>query len=123
MRAQGFAHGQSEYMMRGTRTLEINPRHPIITKILSEIPFDVDDFPEINQNLKDCLWNLLDSALLNGGYPISDNKDHTNRMIRTLKTSLSLDSLELEPEIAPKILDDRNDPHTKDITFFRQFGT
>lgn len=109
MRAQGFAHGQSDYMMRGTKTLEINPRHPIITKFLSEIPFDIDDFPEINQNLKDSLWNLLDSALLNGGYPISDNKAYTNRMIRTLKTQLALDSLELEPEIAPKILDDKPD--------------
>lgn len=109
MRAQGFAHGQSDYMMRGTKTLEINPRHPIITKFLSEIPFDVDDFPEINQNLKDSLWNLLDSALMNGGYPISDNKAYTLRMIRTLKTQLGLDSLELEPEIAPKILDYKND--------------
>jgi len=109
MRAQGFAHGQSDYMMRGTKTLEINPRHPIITKFLSEISFDVDDFPEIDQNLKDSLWNLLDSALLNGGYPIFDNKAYSNRMIRTLKTQLSLHSLELEPEIAPKVLDDKPD--------------
>lgn len=109
MRAQGFAHGQSDYMMRGTKTLEINPRHPIITKFLSEISFDTDDFPEINQNLKDSLWNLLDAALLNGGYPITDNKAYTNRMIRTLKTQLALDSLELEPEIAPKVLEDKPD--------------
>merc|ERR1712130_798643 len=104
MRAQGFAHGQSDYMMRATKTLEINPRHPIITKLLSEIPFDLD---EIDQSLKDSLWNLLDSALLNGGYSITDNKAYTNRMIRTLKRQLALDSLELEPEIAPKIVEDK----------------
>lgn len=107
MRAQGFAHGQSDYMMRGTKTLEINPRHPIITKLLSEIPFDLDELPEIDQSLKDSLWNLLDAALLNGGYSIIDNKAYTNRMIRTLKTQLALDSLELEPEIAPKVVEDK----------------
>jgi len=107
MRAQGFAHGQSDYMMRGSKTLEINPRHPIITKFLSEIPLDADELPEIDQNLKDSLWNLLDAALLNGGYSITDNKAYTNRMIRTLKRQLALDSLELEPEIAPKIVEDK----------------
>jgi len=106
MRAQGFAHGQSDYMMRGTKTLEINPRHPIITKFLSEIPFDIDEISELDQNLKDSLWNLMDTALLNGGYSIIDNKAYTNRMIRTLKTQLALDSLELEPEIAPKVEED-----------------
>jgi len=109
MRAQGFAHGQSDYMMRGTKTLEINPRHPIITKFLSETPSDTDEFSEIDQNLKDSLWNLLDAALLNGGYPINDSKAYTNRMIRTLKTQLALDSLELEPEIEPKIEDEEPD--------------
>lgn len=107
MRAQGFAHGQSDYLMRGTKTLEINPRHPIITKFLSEIPFEIDELPEIDQNLKDSLWNLLDAALLNGGYSITDNKAYTNRMIRTLKTQLALNSLELEPEIAPKVVEDK----------------
>jgi len=107
MRAQGFAHGQSDYMMRGTKTLEINPRHPIITKFLSEIPLDIDNISDLDQILKDSLWNLLDAALLNGGYTIADNKAYTNRMIRTLKMQLALESLELEPEIVPEIVDDK----------------
>merc|ERR1712066_208373 len=107
MRAQGFAHGQSDYMMRGTKTLEINPRHPIITKFLSEIPLDTDETSELDQNLKDSLWNLLDAALLNGGYTIADNKAYTNRMIRTLKMQLALESLELEPEIVPEVEEDK----------------
>jgi len=109
MRSQGFSHGQSDFMMRGTKTLEINPRHPIIVKLLSEIPADTDELSEIDLNIKDSLWNLLDASLLNGGYPIHDNKAYTNRMIRTLKTQLSLESLELEPEIQPKIVDDSPD--------------
>merc|ERR1739845_885 len=97
----------SDYMMRGTKTLEINPRHPIITKFLSDIPLDTDKLSEVDQNLKDSLCNLLDAALLNGGYAIADNKAYTNRMIRTLKTQLKLESLELEPEIVPKVVDDK----------------
>merc|ERR1712066_1106484 len=74
MRAQGFAHGQSDHMYSmGSRTLEINPRHPIISKLLIEIPLEDNDTAKLDQNLKDILWNLLDSALLNGGFTINDH--------------------------------------------------
>lgn len=109
IRAQGFAHGQSQSMMNGSRTLEINPRHPIITKLLSDIPEDANELTDIDQNLKDSMWNLLDAALLNGGFPLNDNKSYSNRMIRTLKTQLALSSLELEPEIEPKIEEEEPD--------------
>jgi len=112
MRAQVFAHGQDESQIRGFRTLEINPRHPFIEKILQEIPVDDDDdasdfdSSKLSQDLKDSLWSLLDTALLNGGFPLNDGKAFTKRMIRTLKTQLGVDSLELLPEIEPKVEED-----------------
>jgi len=106
MMAQAFQHGQNVDTMRGMRTLEINPRHPFITKILEQIPEDDDESNNIDQNLKDSLWNLLDTALLSGGFPIDDSQAYSKRMIRTLKRSLDVESLELEPEIEPKVEED-----------------
>merc|ERR1712154_303245 len=79
---------------------------------LSQIP-DSDDgefTPEVlgtvSQELKDTLWTLLDTALLNGGFPINEGKAFTKRMTRILQSKLELDSLDLMPEIEPKIEDD-----------------
>jgi len=101
MRAQVFAHGQDENQVRGQRTLELNPRHPFSEKLLEEIPEDSDDKDGVSQELKDFLWSLLDTALLNGGFTINDNKSFTTRMTRMLKEQFDLESLALSPEIDP----------------------
>jgi len=107
MRAQVFAHGQDESQVRGFRTLEINPRHPFIEKILEQLPEEEDfDTKDLPQDFRDSLWSLLDTALLNGGFPLNDGKAFTNRMIRTLKSQLAVDSLDLLPEIEPKVEED-----------------
>merc|ERR1719222_1019784 len=38
MRAQGFAHGQNDFAMRSMKVFEINPRHPMIIKLLESAP-------------------------------------------------------------------------------------
>ncbi len=99
MRAQAFAHNQNEgAFMDGMRTLEINPRHPFIETINESIAGEGEE-PELSQEMKDALWNLLDTALLNGGFPISENKAFSNRMLRAIKSQLGVDSLKLLPEI------------------------
>jgi len=98
MRAQAFAHNQNQgAFMDGMRTLEINPRHPFIEKLYQTV--DVEEEPELSQEVKDSLWNLLDTALLNGGFPISEGKAFSNRMLRSIKAQLGVDSLKLLPEI------------------------
>mmetsp|Transcript_1724 Transcript_1724/g.2472 ORF Transcript_1724/g.2472 Transcript_1724/m.2472 type:complete len:825 (-) Transcript_1724:76-2550(-) len=98
MRAQAFAHNQNDgAFVDGMRTLEINPRHPFIDKLFNTI--DLEGEPELSQDVKDSLWNLLDTALLNGGFPISEGKAFTNRMMRSIKTLLDVESMKLLPEI------------------------
>lgn len=100
MRAQVFAHGQDENMVRGSRTLELNPRHPFTERLLEEVPEDSEDFKaELSQDFKDSLWSLLDTALLNGGFTINDNKAFAKRMTRMLKEQFEVESLDLLPEI------------------------
>jgi len=109
MRAQVFAHGQDESQLRGMRTLEINPRHPFMDKLVEDLPTNEEgaiDKESVSQDVKDSLWTLLDTALLNGGFTLNDGKAFTKRMMRTLKSQLAVDSLDLLSEIEPKVEED-----------------
>jgi len=105
-RAQAFAHGQKENHVFGMRSLEINARHPFIEKLVELIPAEGEEDVPLSQDLKDGLMNLLDTALMNGGFPISEGKGFSNRMMRTLKLQLGVDTLELLPEIEVPLEDD-----------------
>jgi heat shock protein beta len=107
MRAQAFNHGQDEMQMRAMKILEINPRHPLILKLLSGCPpekeeEDAEPFV-VSKEIEDAAWTLHDMALLSGGFPIEDGNGHTARLISYLKSSLDLDSLKLEDEIDPPV--------------------
>lgn len=106
MRAQAFAHDQKGMFMEGMRTLEINPRHPFIEKILDLIPADEEEEATLNRTQKDSLWNLLDTALLNGGFPVAEGKGFTNRMLRTIQAQLGVESLDLLPEVEVEFEED-----------------
>lgn len=98
MRAQAQAHGQHDFSMRSMRVLEINPRHPMILKLLEGAPpEDTEDDFVVAQEVEDAAWVLHEMALLNGGYPISDPVSHSARIMKFLQSQLSLESLSLEP--------------------------
>jgi len=94
-------------MVRGMRTLEINPRHPFMEKLLEDIPEEPTD---TSQEMKDFLWSLLDTALLSGGFSINNGKTFSSRMIRMLQSDMNIESLDLLPEIEPKEIDDTDIP-------------
>ena len=107
MRAQAFNHGQNEMQMRAMKILEINPRHPLILKLLSGCPPEKEEEAAepfvVSKEIEDAAWTLHDMALLSGGFPIEDGNGHTARLTRYLKSSLDLDSLKLEDEIDPPV--------------------
>ena len=83
--------------MVSKKTLEINPRHPIIASLKAKA---LADEAAIDADTRDIAGILYDSALLNSGFPIDDSKDFASRLVRFMKTGLALDSLSLLPEIA-----------------------
>lgn len=103
MKAQAFAHGDNNPMMFGSKILEINPRHPFIDNLLTKIP-EGEEKPPIE--VRDALWNLLDTALLNGGYSIREGKAFNMRMMRSIKAGLGVESVELLTEIEPAVEED-----------------
>lgn len=98
MRAQAYSHGQNDFAMQSMKILEINPRHPMILKLLESLPpkEDGEDY-KVSDELKDAAMILQEMALLNGGYPIENPEGHSTRILKFLKSQLDLDSLKLEP--------------------------
>ena len=100
MRAQAFNHGQHEFAMKAMRIFEINPRHPLVNKLLEGCPpEDEDDSFVVSEEVKDAAWLLHEMALLNGGFPLDDPEGHSKRITKFLQASLQVESLALEPEL------------------------
>ena len=98
MRAQAYSHGQTDFAMRSLKVFEINPRHPMIIKLLeSAPPADADDDFKVSKEAKDAAMFLQEMALLNGGYPIENPEGHSKRILTFLQSQLGLESLKLEP--------------------------
>ena len=92
MKSQAMGNGVASYM-RSQKTLEINPRHPIVSELARRIEGDE------NTEAADLAWLLHDTALLNSGFDMADTTAFSGRMYRPAKSSLGLDSLDLEPLI------------------------
>jgi heat shock protein beta len=105
MRAQAF-NGADESQIRAMRILEINPRHPVIHKLLDGCPpEDEEEAKEfvISDEIVDSAWMMFDMAMLNGGFPIDDKEAYSTRTMRLLKSQMGLESLALEDEVNPPV--------------------
>jgi len=125
IRAQAFQHGVDPSSMMAMRVFEINPRHPLILKLLDGCPpedaKDDDEEPfEVAPEIVDAAWMLHDMAMLNGGFPITDTDAHNKRMIKVLQSQFGLESMALEPEINPPVEEDEppEEPDVLDMDGF-----
>lgn len=94
MRAQTFSSQDSLKAMASQKTLELNPRHPIIitlNKLAQESPDD--------QNTKDMAQLVFETALLSSGFTNDDTEGFAERMYRVLASNMDLKNLDLASEI------------------------
>ena len=75
MRAQAFSEKQSMGMMMSQKTMELNPRHPIINELLTKVKDEKTD--EDTENLA---WLLLDNALMQSGFQPADVEPEHRRL-------------------------------------------
>jgi len=94
MRSQAFSDPSKQSYMASQKTMELNPRHPLISGMLALHETDSD-----SEALKDSAWLLHDTALLQSGFQMDDVDEFAGRMYRTIKGSLGVESLELEEEV------------------------
>lgn len=94
MRAQTFSDQETVRSMAAQRTLELNPRHPIVVelnRLVVESPSE--------ESTKDLAFLLYDTALMASGFLQDDTEGFSSRMYRTMASSLNIKSLDLIDEI------------------------
>jgi len=109
MRSQAFSDPSKAQHMGSQKTMEINPRHPIIAALNRKVESD----PE-GQDTSDTAWLLYDTALLQSGFAQDDVDSFALRMFRTMKSALDLESLELDEEIEVEIEEEEEEEDDED---------
>mmetsp|Transcript_41686 Transcript_41686/g.61198 ORF Transcript_41686/g.61198 Transcript_41686/m.61198 type:complete len:824 (+) Transcript_41686:90-2561(+) len=94
MKSQAFADNQRNSFLFSRKTMEINPRHPIIIELNKRIANDADD-----ESTKDLALLMYDTALMSSGFVMEDPTAFASRMYRVMSSGMDLDSLDLAPEI------------------------
>lgn len=80
MKAQALGDSQAAEYMKGRRSLEINPNHPIIKHLAEKVSLE-------SSEVKDQIALLYDAALLTGGYPIESPKAFADRIYNIMQSS------------------------------------
>ncbi len=110
MKAQAFADPSRAQFLGARKTMEINPRHPIVVELSKKAAADPDVLATESIDLANMLY---DTALLNSGFAIDDAKDFAGRIFRFMQTGLALPSLELVPEpvlpLAPEVAEEEEE--------------
>uniref|UniRef100_A0A9J7XYX1 Endoplasmin n=1 Tax=Cyprinus carpio carpio TaxID=630221 RepID=A0A9J7XYX1_CYPCA len=103
MKAQAYQTGKdisTNYYASQKKTLEINPKHPLIKEMLKRVQDDAED-----QTAADLAVVLFETATLRSGYQLTDTKAYGDRIERMLRLSMNIDldeQVEEEPEEEPE---------------------
>uniref|UniRef100_A0A673NHC0 Endoplasmin n=1 Tax=Sinocyclocheilus rhinocerous TaxID=307959 RepID=A0A673NHC0_9TELE len=103
MKAQAYQTGKdisTNYYASQKKTLEINPKHPLIKEMLKRVKEDAED-----QTAADLAVVLFETATLRSGYQLADTKAYGDRIERMLRLSMNVDlneQVEEEPEEEPE---------------------
>jgi len=92
MKAQTFSDPNSANWMAAKKTLEINPRHPIIKELAAKVKEDPTD-----KSLVDLANVMLDSSLLVSGFAVESPAELSSRLMRVMAGGLKVDPA-AEPE-------------------------
>lgn len=88
MRSQAYAKANDptqEFYANQKKTLEINPRHPVIRELFKRVEADKEDKLAYNTATL-----LFETATLRSGFSLKDSVGFADRIETMLKTSLNL---------------------------------
>ncbi|XP_028307533.1 endoplasmin [Gouania willdenowi] len=118
MKAQAYQTGKdisTNYYASQKKTLEINPKHPLIKQMLNKVNENAED-----QTASDLAVVLFETATLRSGYQLADTKAYGERIERMLRLSMNVpldEQVEEEPEEEPEEQadDDAEDQEEEEI--------
>merc|ERR1712241_547331 len=86
MKAQAFQNKDQLSMMAGRKTLEVNPKHPVVADLLNKVKADKSDAVAL-----DTAQVLFQTALIESGFDIADPSTLVNRVYRLITKELGVD--------------------------------
>jgi heat shock protein beta len=91
--------------MAAKKTLEINPRHPVIVALKNKVTDDGE-----NESLQDMANMLLDAALLQSGFNVEDIDKFARRSYRTVSVGLGIDpEAPVDEEVSDAVEEEKED--------------
>ncbi|CAK0784732.1 hypothetical protein CVIRNUC_007936 [Coccomyxa viridis] len=85
MKAQALSNSGEQSYMKGQKTLEINPRHPLIQELKRQVEEDKE-----SERTKAYAQTLWDTALLESGFEIEAPKEFNSRIYSLLAKAYSI---------------------------------